>query len=152
MKPLKTIPILFVLFISFIASNSFADKPSKYDYYVDVPVSLLIECANDGNGEYVSGVVSYRIMEFYSDDKYQGHATTQGGVLEGETTGEIYHVVGIGAEHFNSPSAANLTIVYTDHWVGDKGTQLKVITKIHLTFNANGELTTVFDNSFSECK
>ena len=110
----------------------------------DLSVNQFVPCANDGAGELVSGVIQIHVVE--RDGFFVAHP--QGGELTGQDTGITYRPTGVTKE---SSGDNGFTFVNRFHLVG-KGTQFFVKETIHVTVNANGDVTAEFFNSELICK
>jgi hypothetical protein len=157
MKHLEKILFIFILLLFYTASNGlYAQKPFKSIIYETQNISFWNPCANNGAGEIIAGSVVVKIILHFNKD---GHLTNysavpQDGVLIGQSSGDTYQATGNGGGNFDhNPSKGANTLMSKNllHFVGP-GTQIKAITKTHLTMNANGEVKVDFGVFFSECK
>ena len=115
----------------------------------------FVECANDGNGEFVKGDISiHGVLHFNADgDITKAHFHPQGGSMYGEITGTRFQATGVTTDVFlASNSAQTGTIVNRFHLVGQGGIQFIFYCTGHFTVNANGEVTADFFNEKFECK
>lgn len=148
--------LLTSLMISFIAGFAFplsAQSVSSRDMVQSI--SNFIPCANGGAGEMVSGdLLTHAIIHTNKDGivtKMQFHP--QGGVLIGQTTGTRFQANGLTNFIMDNPAGTFTdTFVNRYHLVGMGGVQFKVFETIHVTVNANGDVTADVNNFTFECK
>ena len=153
MKNLKFIPVLLVLFVAFVASNSFADKPVKSTRIETWGYGAWAPCGNGGAGEMIWGELDIRITEIYKDKGYHGTYVPLNGDIIGQDSGEIFKAVGAATNSYNfSGDGSNGSEVWINHYIGNMGTKLKVYHKVFWTVNANGDLIVNFDHSIVDCK
>ena len=153
MKNLKFIPVFLVLFVALVASNSFADNPTKPIDIVTWGYGAYAPCGNNGSGEMIWGDLTIRIIRIIRDEGVHETYVPLGGDVVGQDSGEIFRAVGAANNAFSfSGDGGSGSQVWINHYIGDMGTKLKVYHKIHFTLNAHGETTAVFDHSVVDCK
>ncbi len=140
MKNLRASIVIFAVLL-FASTSVFSQAEVST---VDVPIAVLIPCANDGDGEVASGVLQIHFVQ--KDGVSLAHP--QGGTLTGLETGISYQATGVTRE---SSGDNGLTFVNRFHFVG-KGTQFFVKQTAHFTMNANGDITVAFNNFEVICK
>lgn len=155
MRNFKFIPILLILFVAFVASNSFADKPTKESFVLHWPnANFWNPCA----GEVIAGDLDFRVIIHYdkNGDKVSEHWNVVNGVLVGQTSGDVYKPHGPNHwtfDHNPSKGANTSSSRMLIHSVAPGGKQIKFFVKAHTTVNANGETTAVIDsNTWGGCK
>jgi hypothetical protein len=124
-----------------------------------IPFSLIafVPCANGGAGEavLVEGNLHVLITETVNDNNasFKVHFQPQGAEGIGLTTGDTYRATGETQEHVSlGPSLAD-TFVNNFKIIGQgPDNNLLVHQTIHLTINANGELTAEVLNESIECR
>jgi hypothetical protein len=124
-----------------------------------IPFSLIafVPCANGGAGEavLVEGNLHILITETVNDNNasFKVHFQPQGAEGIGLTTGDTYRATGETQEHVSlGPSLAD-TFVNNFKIIGQgPDNNLLVHQTIHLTINANGELTAEVLNESIECR
>ena len=127
-----------------------------------VPFALLafVPCANGGAGELVLVQGTLHLQDHITINGNRAaiktHAQPQGATGVGLTTGDIYNAVGVTQEEDSAPligGAAEFTFVNNFRIIG-QGTDnnLQVHQTLHLTVNANGDLTTIVTNQIIECQ
>ena len=145
-----TLPFFYLLCINF----SYAQTTS-YEFLL--PFSQYIPCANGGAGEVVSGDITIHATEHHSKNGnlIKVHFNPRAGIIKGEITGDIFRATGVESWNLtfnkNNPNHAHQYRARI-HIVGKGGTQFKLYILFHHTFNANGELTTEFENVNIDCK
>ncbi len=133
--------------LSYAQSQSFSET---------IPFSEWVPCANNGEGEMVSGSITLHAVlhldkkDFFTKLHFQPQSTD----LVGETTGKRYTVN--GADNFMRNSYYTLgAVVYTSisrfHIVGD-GIQFMKKETYHFTVNDNGELSSSVESEGVTCK
>jgi len=119
-----------------------------------------VECANNGNGELVHLTGDLHVLSAVTDDGAGGfhvkwHFQPQGISGVGEITGDKYQGTGVTQWQLNAkpPFPYEETYVNNFRIIGPgKGNNLLVHQNLHITVNANGEVTAEVDNVKIECK
>jgi hypothetical protein len=125
------------------------------------PFFVLIDCANNGAGEWISlsgplHIVAHITIDARGGVQISGHFQPQGVLGEGLLSGDLYHAVGL--TRFNdrfTPAAFPYVTSYINNFymIGPgKTPTLKVHQTIHLTINANGTVTAFVVNERITCK
>jgi hypothetical protein len=125
----------------------------------DIGISVFVPCADGGAGEVVdlNGPLHTLITFTINGNNVSGyfHFQPQGITGTGETTGLKYQATGITQQSFKSSlqnGQANLTFVNNFRIIGQgPGNNYLVHETMHLTFNADGTLTVLFDNLTVDC-
>ena len=141
MKNLRYVICLFAVSL-FTATTAFSQANVST---FEAPIGVFIECANDGAGEVAFGFVQIHLVErngFF-------HANPQGGSITGLDTGIEYRATGVTTETVKDNGS--FTFINRFHFVG-KGTQFFVKETVHVTVNANGDVTAEVVNSETTCK
>jgi hypothetical protein len=127
-----------------------------------IPVDLLvfIPCANGGAGEYVELSGSLHAVTHVTVNgnnfqvKYLDQPQGISGV--GETTGDKYQATGGTQEQYGGSFVNGQ---YEDTYINNfriigqgPGNNYLIHENIHVTINANGEVTTYIDNFTADCK
>jgi len=141
---------------------SFAEATTtKLNIQVNFVSEQPVPCANDGAGEIVDvdGPVRLVIRSTTSDSGVVQmflHGNPQGLTGVGQTTGDVYHGVGSSQDIITmtpSGSPQTFTSINNFMFVGPgTGNNFIVHTIIHLTVNANGEITADIEHDSFECK
>ena len=127
-----------------------------------VPFAQLafVPCANGGAGELVLIEGTLHIQSHTTINKNRVslkiHFQPQGATGTGLTTGDTYHATGVTQEHDSLPitgGAANFTFINNFRVIGPgPDNNLLVKQTVHVTVNANGEVTSEVDNTSAECQ
>ena len=126
-----------------------------------IPFAQLafVPCADGGAGELVLIEGTLHVLTHVSINGNQANIKEQfqpqGATGVGLTTGDTYHAVGGTKFHDTIPltsGAQTFTLVNNFRLMGP-GTDnnLQVHQNVHVTVNANGEITTEIDNTSAEC-
>ena len=126
-----------------------------------IPFSQLIfvPCANGGAGEdvLVEGILHLQQHITINDNRVtlKTHAQPQGADGVGQTTGDLYQGVGVTQEVDTLPligGATEFTFVNNVRLIGQKtDNNLQEHQTIHVTINANGDVTNNVDNTTIDC-
>ena len=126
-----------------------------------VPFSQLVfvPCANGGAGEDVLIEGTLHLQEHITINNNRVnlkiHAQPQGVDGVGQTTGDSYQAVGVTQEQDSIPllnGAAETTIVNNFRIIGQKtGNNLQVHQNLHITIDANGNVTTLIEHTSVDC-
>ncbi len=125
-----------------------------------IQLQVFVPCANNGAGELVdlSGDLHTLISATINGNKASGSEDFQPQGINGvgETTGAKYHAVGGTRTSFDvslQNGQGNQTFVNTFDIIGQgPGNNLKVQEVAHVTFNADGTITVLFDKLSVTCK
>lgn len=124
-----------------------------------VPFSFVVfvPCANDGAGELVllEGRLHVLLTETVNDNhvSFKGHFQPQGLSGTGLTTGDSYRGTGVTQDHVSLGPGVTQTFVNNFRIIGQgPDNNFVVHENLHLTINANGELTALHDNFNTDCK
>ena len=120
----------------------------------------FVPCANGGAGELVliSGTLHIQQHITINDNRVslKIHFQPQGASGVGLTTGDTYRATGETQEHDSLPltgGAAEFTFVNNFKIIGQgPDNNLLVHQTVHVTVNANGDVTTIVDNASVECQ
>jgi hypothetical protein len=120
---------------------------------VDVPISITLTIPCTGDVVTLTGPL--HVLDTLTFDNTGGvhvkmHANPQGVSGEG-TSGIKYQGTGVTQTEFNAKVGFEETFINRFDIIGQGGTQFKVHETAHVTVNANGTVTTSFDNFSIEC-
>ena len=150
MKNLKFIPFL-VLFVAFLASNAFADKPYTVKYIATLPADFDAFC----KGEHLVGDLDFKITEHYNKDGLLKKVTwvpVQGEILVGDISGDIYMAKGPATMNYDvNPGAQTLSIRFNMVLIG-KGQSLIANITIRQVITPNGVTTVSVNTRTDRCK
>lgn len=142
MKNLKFTPVLLVLFLALIASNSFADKPYNEVIYDTWPGGVHLW--NDCVGESADGDLIFKITNHYdkNGNLASQHWDVARGVLIGSVTGLVYNPIGANNIKFdvNDQGASKESEIWLVHAVAPGGHWIKLYMKSRTIINANGDV------------
>jgi hypothetical protein len=118
---------------------------------------VFVPCANGGAGELVliEGRLHILITETVNDNhaSLKLHFQPQGAKGTGLTTGDSYNATGVTQEHIVIGPTFTDTFVNNFRIIGQgNDNNLLVHQTVHVTFNANGELTALVENTSVECR
>ena len=125
-----------------------------------IDITVSVPCALDGVGESVHaiGVLHTRLRTTVDADggfHTQAHYQTQGISGIGQTSGDKYQLIGVIHQSINGKVGVentNTTVVNGRVIGPGPGNNLFWYYTYHMTVNANGEVTTDFENIRVECK
>jgi hypothetical protein len=127
-----------------------------------LPIELVIDipCANDGAGETVTltGNLHIVMTAVINGNKVQGkyHFQPQGVSGYGSITGDRYQATGVTQGQFKASmqnGQAHVTSENNFRIIGQgPGNNFLVHENLHLTINANGDVTTAVDHLGIDCK
>ena len=129
-------------------------------YKVPFPVDMFVPCANDGLGEQILGTGTVKASITTTVNKNNIHLiftyNPQGITAVGQSTGTTYHVTGVTRQDVNMSVAEFpwiATFVNRARLVseGSGGDMFFYLTS-HLTINANGTTTVIFDDINITCR
>jgi hypothetical protein len=122
-----------------------------------IAFSVFVPCANGGAGEVValSGELHDMFNVSFDSDgmRVDVHDNPQGVSGRGLTTGEKYQATGV--TRFKLSSAGSIDITYVDNFriIGQgPGNNFSFHDNLHLSINANGDVTAFHDNFRADCK
>lgn len=126
----------------------------------DISLSVFIPCAAGGAGELVdlTGPLHTLMTFTINGNNVSGffHFQPQGISGTGETTGDKYQGTGVTQESFKTSlqnGQANMTFVNNFRIIGQgAGNNFLVHETLHITINADGNVTVFHDNFSVECK
>jgi hypothetical protein len=150
MRKMKIFTSLFIV-LSLSAGTVIAQSVSTVD--VDIPWSVSIPCVP----ELATGTIN--LHNTLHLDRF-GFVTSissnpQGGELIGDVTGIVYRPAGMTKTYLSSiidNGAQIYTYINNYKFVGMGGVQLRIQTILHVTVNANGDVTADIENLDSVCK
>lgn len=149
MENFKLILVLLALLITFSAS---ADPPDKEKYSFTDIWDVQIDCANDGQGEWIHGEIQVYVLRITKKDgSTHGRMIPKKAYVTGTQSGEIYHLIRSSHHHTRANDGTNFSHSF-HHYIGKKGTQIKVITRISYGFNTNGDYVLYHMDHSVECK
>ena len=127
--------------------------------FIPFAQAVLVPCANGGAGEVVliSGTLHVQNHITINDNRasIKIHFQPQGAGGVGLTTGDQYNATGVTQEHDSLPltnGATEFTFTNNFRIIGQgPDNNLQVHQTVHVTVNANGDVTTIVDNSTVDC-
>ena len=135
-------------------------KAATYTTNVKYPVVWMdyVPCAMGGAGEWI--VLYGEMHELFHttlDDNggfhLKFHVQPQGLSGTGLTSGDKYQGTGVTQDSFNGKVGRTYTFVNNYRMIGQgPGNNLLVHENMHITVNANGDVTAVVDNVRVDCK
>ena len=127
--------------------------------FVPFSQAVFVPCANGGAGETVliEGILHIQQHGTVNNNRMtlKTHFQPQGVDGVGQTTGDSYQAVGVTQEVDTLPligGAAEFTFVNNFRLIGTgPDNNLQVHQTIHVTVNANGDVTNTVDNTTVDC-
>jgi hypothetical protein len=127
--------------------------------FVPLAAAVFVPCANGGAGEVVliTGTLHVQNHITINDNRasIKNHFQPQGASGVGLTTGDVYHATGVTQEHDSIPitnGAFEFTFVNNFKIIGPgPDNNLLIHENVHVTIDANGNVTTTVDNLSVEC-
>jgi hypothetical protein len=126
-----------------------------------VPFALVsfVPCANGGAGELVLIEGTLHIQDHITINgnrvNLKTHFQPQGATGVGLVTGDVYQATGVTQEQDSLPltnGAAEFTFINNFRLIGQgPDNNLQVHQTVHVTIDANGNVTTVVDNTTVDC-
>jgi hypothetical protein len=119
---------------------------------------VFVPCAAGGVGEevYLSGTLHFLFRTTFDNrsgfhSKFHAQPQGLGGI--GLTTGDKYRGTGVTQDQFNGKVGSTYTFVNNFRIIGQgPGNNLLIHETLHVTVNANGEVTVSVDNFRAECR
>jgi hypothetical protein len=151
--------MLFGLSLMPTASAGGATAITTNDF-VPFAQGVFVPCANGGSGEIVLIAGTLHIQQHATINgnraTIKSHFQPQGVGGVGQTTGDIYNATGVTQEVDTiavSNGAFEFTFINNFRIVGPgPGNNLEVHQTIHVTINANGDVTTTINNNDVTCQ
>lgn len=155
-RPTAIVCVLAVLASAILPANAAVQVNDR----TDISLSVFIPCAAGGAGEVVdlAGPLHTVITFTINGNNVSGffHFQPQGISGTGETTGDKYQATGVTQESFKNSlqnGQANFTFVNNFRIIGQgPGNNFLVHETMHLTINADGNVTVFHDNFSIDCK
>ena len=129
---------------------------------ISMPVEIVLEigCANGGAGEVVTLTGDLHIVTSFAfkGDVVRGrfHFQPQGISGYGSVTGDKYQATGVDQGHFKATlknGESVISSVNNFRIIGQgSGNNFLVHENLHMTINANGDITTVVEHAGADCK
>ena len=127
---------------------------------IPVEIDLEIPCANGGAGELVSLTGNLHVLTTYSinGNVVRGRFHDQPEDIKGfgSVTGDRYEATGVSQGQFKASlqnGQAIVSFINNFRIIGQgTGNNFLVHQNVHMTINANGDLTTVVDQVRADCK
>ncbi|MGE5277186.1 MAG: hypothetical protein ACM3SU_09340 [Acidobacteriota bacterium] len=152
----------FVIVAIFASLLAVPVARAEVDENVRLPVEIVLEipCANGGAGEIVTLTGDLHIVTSYviNGNVVRGrfHYQPQGISGDGSITGDHYQATGVTQGQFKSSlqnGQAVISFVNNFRIIGQApGNNFLVHENLHLTINANGDMTAVVDQVGADCK
>lgn len=127
--------------------------------FVPLALAVFVPCANGGAGELVFLEGTLHLQEHITINNNRAnlkvHAQPQGVSGVGQITGDVYRGTGVTQEQDSIAlvnGASEFTFINNFRLIGPgPGNNLQTHQTVHLTINANGEVTAVVDNTNIDC-
>jgi len=141
---------------SAVFSQAFTTTTNEF---VPFAQTAFVPCANGGAGEFVavSGILHIQTHVTINQNRLilKTQFQPQGAAGVGLITGDVYHGTGVTSftDTIPNPSGAQTsTFINNFRFIGPgPDNNLQVHQNVHITFNANGELTSDVDNLSIDC-
>jgi hypothetical protein len=142
------------------ASPVFAASTITTNQQVPFAQIVIVPCANNGAGEpvLISGtlhILQHQTVSDAGNVHVKVHFQPQGAGGVGLITGDAYRATGVTQEEFNINGPLPITDTFINNFriIGQgPDNNLLVHQTIHITINANGELTAEVVNTSVECR
>ena len=127
---------------------------------IPVEIDLDIPCANGGAGELVSLTGNLHVLTTYSINgnviRGRFHDQPEDSKGFGSVTGDRYEATGVSQGQFKASlqnGQAIVSFINNFRIIGQgTGNNFLVHQNVHMTINANGDLTTIVDQVRADCK
>ena len=155
-----TLTLAITLLYLSLAGVAFSQALSiTSNQFIPFAQAVLVPCANGGAGEIVLVEGTLHLQDHITINgnraNLKTHAQPQGASGLGLTTGDTYNAVGVTQEQDSIPlinGAFEFTFINNFRLIGQgPDNNLQVHQTIHLTFDANGFVTAVVDNTRVNC-
>lgn len=152
-----SIGCLFAVCLTFVNASAQASSIKT-----DMSTHVWIPCALDGTGEYVllEGTLHIVANVFWDNAgnlHVTGHSQPQGVKGVGLTSGDKY--IGTGVTRYNYIFGSVGFPIYIETYINNfriigegNGNNYLIHQNLHMTINANGEVTAYVDNYEADCK
>jgi hypothetical protein len=128
--------------------------------FIPFAQAVFVPCADGGAGEVVliSGTLHVQNHITINNNRasIKSHFQPQGASGVGVTTGDVYHATGVTQEHDSVPltnGAFEFTFINNFRIIGEgPDNNLLVHQTVHVTVNANGDVTSNVTNTSVECR
>lgn len=128
--------------------------------FVPFAQAVLVPCANGGAGEIVLIEGTLHLQEHVTINNNRVnlkiHAQPQGATGVGQITGDVYHGTGVTQEQDSfslTNGAFEFTFINNFRIIGPgPGNNAQTHQTVHVTINANGDITSTVDNLSIECE
>lgn len=157
MKYIRTIAVSLFLLVLVVPAQATVISNEKEDIYF----AAYVDCADDGNGEWIEGEGRLHIVIREGFDgngglHYGAHFQPMGLKATGQVTGDRYNANGVTSETTNiGVDGLPFTFTSINNYnligVGRGAVKSKLKQTYHVTVNANGDVTTVVDNTRVTC-
>jgi hypothetical protein len=127
--------------------------------FVPFALAAFVPCANGGAGEtvLVQGILHIQEHVTINDNRanLKIHFQPQGATGVGQDTGTVYNATGVTQEQDSLPilnGSAEFTFINNFRLIGQgPDNNLQVHQTVHVTVDANGNVTAVVDNTTVDC-
>ena len=127
--------------------------------FVPFALSAFVPCANGGAGETVLVQGTLHVEQHITINgnraNIRSHFQPQGADGVGQITGDVYNAVGVTQDQNSIPisnGAFEFTAINNFRLIGQKtDNNLQVHQSVHVTIDANGNVTTVIDHESIDC-
>jgi hypothetical protein len=150
MKMLKCLSILLMICAWIIPGELIAQAKSAFE---EIYYEVWVPCANDGEGEFISGTLSIHVVSKEEGNAQFWHHQPGGGIMVGAETGNVYRGTGKTAEKWIEYDKNGVPVYYyvnLFHFVG-QGIQFFERQVAHAIF-IDGDWVYVVDKEEVICK
>jgi hypothetical protein len=156
----RQLALLAVAMLLAAAGGTAFAKAYTYTESAEYPFDavLNVPCANNGVGEDIAISGTLRVVIHTTIDGSGGshttyHAASEGVTAVGLITGDTYQVTGMTGHAINVTAGSESTFVDSFNIVGPgPGNNFLFHQTVHVTINANGEVTVSHEDTRVECK
>jgi hypothetical protein len=158
-KTLNFTLAIILLTISLGGSVFSQSRPTTTSLFIPLIREFFIPCANDGAGEIVSFQGLLHVVEHHTfndrfvDEKFHVQPVNVEGI--GLITGDMYRSTGVTQIQDSFPladGATHITSINNFRFIGQgPDNNFQVHETVHMTINANGEVTVTVENSTIDC-
>jgi hypothetical protein len=148
---------VFVLVAGRAGPAAAQSRPFTVNIRFPVQIGVFVPCANGGAGEGVilTGILheQFHVTEFADGTFFlKIHDQPQNIKGVGDATGAIYMATGVTQSRFKS-TGRQTTFINNFRIIGQgRGNNFLVQQLMHVTVNANGQITAEFDGARVDCK
>lgn len=128
------------------------------NFSIDIDFEAFVPCANGGAGELIVGngplhVLLHTTESASGNVQMKFHFQPQGIKSVGQDTGDVYKATGVTQQTFRAAKGSSFTFVNNLRQIGPgPGNNFLVHETLHVTVNANGQVTADHVNTSLECR